>query len=132
MPSDLTVRAVAAVAQPLAAEPAAAQPGMPGTQAAARPLPNPTMRLDEQLGIVVLEFHNASGAVTSSIPTERQLDAYRASLRTEGNPPAALAGAGTGTGTGAAAPPQPGAEAGHTPTASPAAPAGAGHTDLSR
>ena len=65
-------------------------------------LPNPSLRLDSQLGLVVIEFRNDSGGVTESIPTPRQLQAYRDSER-----------AGTG------------ADAGHgaTPRATAAAPA---------
>ena len=39
--------------------------------------PNPTLRLDPALGLVVIEFVNQSGAVTSSIPSQRQLTAYQ-------------------------------------------------------
>jgi len=42
-----------------------------------RPIPNPTLRLDSSLGMVVLEFHDNQGAVTGSIPSQRVLDAYR-------------------------------------------------------
>ncbi|MDE2005434.1 MAG: hypothetical protein KGI51_02610 [Rhodospirillales bacterium] len=35
------------------------------------------MRLDAGLGLVVLEFHGASGAVTSTIPSAQQIAAYR-------------------------------------------------------
>jgi len=40
--------------------------------------PNPTLRLDAALGLVVIEFLGKTGAVTSSIPTQQQLQAYRA------------------------------------------------------
>ena len=43
----------------------------------AKPLPNPTLRLDPGLAIVVIEFRDETGAVRSTIPTEQQLDAYR-------------------------------------------------------
>jgi hypothetical protein len=39
--------------------------------------PNPTLRLDPALGLVVIEFLSKSGAVTSSIPSQRQLTAYQ-------------------------------------------------------
>jgi hypothetical protein len=39
--------------------------------------PNPSMQLDPALGLVVIEFRSASGAVTDSIPSERQLEAYQ-------------------------------------------------------
>jgi hypothetical protein len=38
---------------------------------------NPTLRFDVASGLVVIEFHNDTGAVTTSIPTLRQLEAYR-------------------------------------------------------
>ena len=41
------------------------------------PFPNPSLRLDPALGIVVLEFRSNTGAVTTSIPSERQLQAYQ-------------------------------------------------------
>lgn len=47
--------------------------------------PNPTLRLDGALGMVIIEFHSESGAVTASIPTERQLEAYRVWERTGGD-----------------------------------------------
>jgi hypothetical protein len=33
--------------------------------------------LDPALGLVVIEFRNDAGAVTDSIPSERQLEAYQ-------------------------------------------------------
>ena len=39
--------------------------------------PNPSVHLDLALNLVVLEFHDGSGNVTSSIPSTRQLQAYR-------------------------------------------------------
>ncbi|MDR3539191.1 MAG: hypothetical protein P4L71_22070 [Acetobacteraceae bacterium] len=38
---------------------------------------NPSLRLDPTLGLVVIEFRDPSGSVTSSIPSQRQLQAYR-------------------------------------------------------
>ena len=38
--------------------------------------PNPSLQLDPALGLVVIEFRNDSGAITNSIPSERQLRAY--------------------------------------------------------
>ena len=40
--------------------------------------PNPSLHIDPALGLVTLEFHDQPGAVTSTIPTTRQIDAYRA------------------------------------------------------
>jgi hypothetical protein len=45
--------------------------------------PNPTIRVDPMLGLVVLEFRGQRGEVRS-IPTERELDAYRAAARGAG------------------------------------------------
>lgn len=77
-----------------------------GVKAAAAPVPpagssadmlraNPSIRLDGALGMVVIEFHDGSGAVTESIPTEQQLRAYQVWQRTgtHGAPPAGLADA---------------------------------------
>jgi len=41
------------------------------------PIPNPTLELDPALGLVVIQFRNANGAITSSIPSQQQIDAYR-------------------------------------------------------
>jgi hypothetical protein len=46
------------------------------------PLSNPSVRLDPQLNIVILEFYNADGEISRKLPTERQLRAY-----TEGQDP---------------------------------------------
>jgi hypothetical protein len=35
------------------------------------------LHLDAALGLVVIEFLGKSGAITSSIPTQQQLQAYR-------------------------------------------------------
>lgn len=43
-------------------------------------LPNPQLRLDAALGLVVLEFRDRGGQART-IPTERELDAYRSSAR---------------------------------------------------
>ncbi len=59
-----------AVARPGAAAPAAQQAAPTPT------LPNPSLRLDAALGLVVLEFRNADGTART-IPSERELQAYR-------------------------------------------------------
>ena len=46
----------------------------------AKPVPlfvNPSFQFDPTVGIVVIDFHNDTGAVTNSIPSQRQLEAYR-------------------------------------------------------
>jgi hypothetical protein len=60
------------------AAPAAAEPDRPAMPAAA--LPNPTLRLDASLGLVVLEFRDARGE-SRTIPSQRELDAYREAAR---------------------------------------------------
>ena len=42
--------------------------------------PNPRMRIDRDLGMVVIEFRDAAGRVNVSLPTPREIDAYRASI----------------------------------------------------
>lgn len=41
---------------------------------------NPRMRIDRDLGMVVIEFRDASGRVNVSLPSPRELEAYRASV----------------------------------------------------
>lgn len=43
----------------------------------AQPYTNPALRLDPALGLVVIEFHDGAGKLTSSIPNQHQIDAYR-------------------------------------------------------
>ncbi|MCA3350810.1 MAG: hypothetical protein INF97_09470 [Roseomonas sp.] len=42
--------------------------------------PNPRLRIDRDLGIVVIEFRDTVGRVSVSLPTPREIDAYRASI----------------------------------------------------
>ena len=49
----------------------------PATRMAAVPEPSPRMRLDPALGLVVLEFRDHQGQVVQTLPSERQLAAYR-------------------------------------------------------
>lgn len=57
-------------------------PAMPAEHRAppASALPNPSLRLDASLGLVVLEFRAADGTART-IPSERQLEAYRSAAR---------------------------------------------------
>ena len=41
------------------------------------PIPNPTLRFDPVLGLVVIEFYSTTGAVTTSVPSQRQLQEYQ-------------------------------------------------------
>ena len=52
-------------------------PPQVGPAPAPSPITNPSFRLDPALGLVVIEFRNDAGAVTTSIPSERQLQAYQ-------------------------------------------------------
>jgi hypothetical protein len=80
MPNDISLPAIAAVR---AGSSSAAEPRTPATEpaqavpAAAPPVANPTLRLDAALGLVVIEFRNDSGEITTSIPSERQLQEYQ-------------------------------------------------------
>lgn len=64
--------------------------------------PNPSFHIDPALGLVVMEFRNEAGAVSSSIPTVQQLDAYRRAAGNAAASPAARVAAPAGTGTGIA------------------------------
>ena len=58
----------------------ASQPGLPQQRPdeAERLKPNPSLALDPVTGMVVLEFRNLAGEVQGTVPTARQLAAYRA------------------------------------------------------
>jgi hypothetical protein len=63
----------------------------PSQAAAAQPAQvfvNPAFRFDSSIGMVVIEFHDDSGKLTNSIPSERQLQAYRTHQETPGEQPA--------------------------------------------
>ena len=83
MPGDLAIQPI----QPAGAEPQSATwpatgpadaPAVPASTAVGGSRANPSMRIDAALGLVVLEFRDAGGRVTASLPDARQLDAYRA------------------------------------------------------
>jgi hypothetical protein len=69
-------------AAPTAGPPAAAAPPP------APPIgPNPRLRLDPALGIVVTEFLDGAGKVARSAPSAAQLEAYRNAQRGFGGKP---------------------------------------------
>jgi hypothetical protein len=81
MPNDLAIQPLTAVrtgAEIIGEAKTANQPP-PQPEPAPNPSPiaNPSLRLDPALGIVVLEFRNDAGTVTTSIPSQRQLQAYQ-------------------------------------------------------
>lgn len=57
--------------------PAPAVEGQAGAAIPVTAAPNPTLRLDSGLGMVVIEFRGASGEVVTSLPTPREIAAYR-------------------------------------------------------
>lgn len=82
MPTDLSIRAVDGIAgareHPGEPYSVAISPTPPPTPVApAPPAPNPVLRLDPALGLVVMEFRDGAGNVTTSVPTLRQIEAYR-------------------------------------------------------
>lgn len=80
MPSDLVLRAVSSAEPTRAASrgtgQAAAAPALPAVIAPVTP--NPRLRLDGSLGMVVLEFRGSAGEVANTIPSPREIAAYRA------------------------------------------------------
>ena len=92
MPNDLVVRPtppVAPVAETPGSKDAASTAVPPRHPQSDTARPNPSLRLDGALGMVIIEFHSEAGTITGSIPTERQLEAYRVWERTgtDGAPP---------------------------------------------
>lgn len=86
--------------QPIALPPlpsmrqAAAAMAGPATPTAAAPAaigPNPSLRIDPVLNILVVEFRGHDGSVTRTAPTEQELRDYRAAqMRGEGTPGAKM------------------------------------------
>lgn len=81
-----------------------------GSSPASAPPPiyaNPSLRLDASLGLVVIEFRDSGGSVADTIPTQRQLRAYKQHALT--GTPAKLTGVpeppGVSTPGGSRAPP---------------------------
>jgi hypothetical protein len=81
MPNDIGVQSVQPVSIGRAgAETRAApyfQPPVAKQPVSAPAIANPSLRLDPALGLVILQFHSDTGAPTTSIPSERQLEAYQ-------------------------------------------------------
>ena len=81
MSNDLIVSSVAAArAAPDAAGQKAVTDGQavqPKPLVTGSPQPNPSLLLNPTLGLVVIEFRDNAGAVTTSIPSERQIQAYQ-------------------------------------------------------
>jgi hypothetical protein len=81
MPNDLSIQAVPLVnignGGVASVKPTATAASVEQTAPVPSPSPNPTLELNAALGLVVIEFRNDAGAITSSIPTQQQLEAYR-------------------------------------------------------
>jgi hypothetical protein len=104
MPTDLTIASVGTpVAPPDRVRPAqpAASTGFEAKPSGPPP-PSPTLRFDAALGILVIEFHNDAGQVANSIPTQQQLEAYRA--RADAGPQPAPADSAAASSSAAATP----------------------------
>lgn len=84
MPNDLSITRISAPSPATGAPPARDTLAPAAKAATGRALPNPTLRLDPSLGMVVIEFRDGQGALKNSIPTQQQLDAYRTAERTNG------------------------------------------------
>lgn len=82
MTIDLPLRSLP-LAEP--ARPAPRAAGMTRAEGAAPPpaapaTPNPRLRLDGSLGMVVIEFRDTVGEVANTIPSPRAIAAYRAAV----------------------------------------------------
>ncbi|MBP0466916.1 hypothetical protein J5Y09_23510 [Roseomonas sp. PWR1] len=85
--------------------------------------PNPRLRLDGSLGMVVIEFRDQAGSVANSIPSPRVIEAYRAAAITDAPMPIGVRAPGQQTAVAAAEPaaPAPAPAASPAPAATPAA-----------
>jgi hypothetical protein len=82
--TTIAPRAAPPAAQPNAASQVATVPAA-GARDPAPPVPNPRLRIDPALSLVVLEFRDSVGEVAQSIPSARELAAYREQGGTEPN-----------------------------------------------
>ncbi|MDO9709798.1 hypothetical protein [Paracraurococcus lichenis] len=85
-----------------APRPRSAARAEPGASPAPPAMPNPSLRLDPALGLVVLEFRDQYGR-TATLPTERELAAYR-HARGRPDPASSLSVAASVPGAAPAAP----------------------------
>lgn len=69
--------------------PAAAPTAAPPQAAPHAAAGNPSQYVDLGLGLVVIAFHDTAGAVTSTLPTAQQLQAYRRWQDRQAGPPSA-------------------------------------------
>lgn len=76
---------LAASRPPAEPMPAARPPTPPTAAEGPSMVPNPTLRLDHALSVVVIEFRDWAGQVSWTIPSERELAAYRAAAARAGD-----------------------------------------------
>jgi hypothetical protein len=79
MAQDLTVRAsspatLAAIGERARA---ATPPERPPQTVAVAVAPNPRLRIDGELGMIVIEFRDSAGEVAQSYPNPKEIEAYR-------------------------------------------------------
>ena len=93
MLTDLVLRAVSTAEPARAApRPRGAAMGAEAPPAVTTPAtPNPRLRLDGSLGMVVLEFRGAGGEVANTIPSPRAIAAYRAAAISDAPVPLGVA-----------------------------------------
>ncbi|WP_407026162.1 hypothetical protein [Roseococcus sp. DSY-14] len=104
LPPILPSRPAGRASPPAAAAPESAPDASPG--------PNPRLRVDPALNLLVVEFRGAGGEVTRTSPTEQELRAYRAAqLRGEDHSSKVMPRAAAAAAQGEAAPPAAVAEA---------------------
>jgi len=79
VPADLTIEPAQAAIPAVPVKPAVSQaaPSPPVAGSASPLLPNPRLTVDPGLNRVVLEFFDSAGTLTNTIPSQKQLDAYR-------------------------------------------------------
>jgi len=106
MPSDLSVSRVGVSTSVSQVDRSRQEPARPSVDEEARAavadnksFPNPTLRLDPGLALVVIEFRDGTGEVRDTIPTQAQLDAYRSWERTKSGTPPPGQGEAVGVGS---------------------------------
>uniref|UniRef100_UPI0038CD446F hypothetical protein n=1 Tax=Neoroseomonas rubea TaxID=2748666 RepID=UPI0038CD446F len=121
MTPEIALRPVAPI-EPARLQPREAGDALetPAAPAVVSPVtPNPRLRLDGSLGMVVIEFRDQAGSVANSIPSPRVIEAYRAAAMTDAPMPLGVRAPGQ-AGVPAAAPavpsvPEPAAAASPAP-----------------
>jgi hypothetical protein len=82
MPNEMTIQAIPALSasaeKPADAsgEPSASSHATPGSETP-QLFVNPTLQFNSTLGLLVIQFRDTQGNITTSIPSQRQLQAYR-------------------------------------------------------